>query len=41
MPWPKTGATHYQAQLDLPDKVYAIKGLVSKERVAIYIVHSN
>ena len=28
MPWPQTGATQYQAQLGLPDKVRAIKGLV-------------
>ena len=28
-PWPKkTGATHYHAQLGLPDKGCAIKGLV-------------
>ena len=26
--WPKTHATHYQAQLELPDKGRAIKGLV-------------
>ena len=28
MPWPQTGATHYLAQLELPDKGRAIKGLV-------------
>ena len=28
MPWPKTGATHYHAQLELPDKGRAIKELV-------------
>ena len=30
MPWPKTGATHYQyhAQLGLPDKIRAPKELV-------------
>ncbi len=28
MPWPKTGATQYHAQLGLPDKGRAIKGLV-------------
>ncbi len=28
MPWPKTGAIHYYAQLELPDKGYAIKWLV-------------
>ncbi len=28
MPWPKTGATHYHAQLGLPDKSHAFKGLV-------------
>ncbi len=28
MPWPQKGATHYQAQLGLPDKGRAIKGLV-------------
>ena len=28
MPWPQTGATHYHAQLGLPDKDRAIKGLV-------------
>ena len=28
MPWPKTGETHYHAQLVLPDKDRAIKGLV-------------
>ena len=28
MPWPLTGATHYHAQLGLPDKGRAIKGLV-------------
>ena len=28
IPWPQTGATHYHAQLGLPDKGRAIKGLV-------------
>ena len=28
MPWLQTGETHYHAQLGLPDKVCAIKGLV-------------
>ena len=28
MPWPKTGATEYHAQLGLLDKGRAIKGLV-------------
>ena len=28
MPWPKTGTTHYHAQLGLPDKGRAIKELV-------------
>ena len=28
MPWPKTGATQYHAQLGLPDKGRAFKGLV-------------
>ena len=28
MPWPQTGATYYHAQLGLPDKGRAIKGLV-------------
>ena len=28
MPWPKTGTTQYHAQLGLPDKGRAIKGLV-------------
>ena len=28
MPWPKTCATQYHAQLELPDKGYAINGLV-------------
>ena len=28
MPWPKTGATKYHAQLGLQDKGRAIKGLV-------------
>ncbi len=28
MPWPKTGATHYHAQLGLPDKRRAIKGFL-------------
>ncbi len=28
MPWPQTGATHYHAQLGLPAKCRAIKGLV-------------
>ncbi len=28
MPWPKTGATQYHAQLGLPDKGRAIKGMV-------------
>ncbi len=28
MPWPKTGVTQYHAQLVLPDKGRAIKGLV-------------
>ncbi len=28
MPWPQTGATHYHAQLGLPDKGRLIKGLV-------------
>ncbi len=27
MPWPQTGATHYHAQLGLPDQGQAIKGL--------------
>ena len=29
MPWTQTGATHYNAQLGLPDKGRAIKGLVA------------
>ena len=28
MPWPQTGAAQYYAQLGLPDKDRAIKGLV-------------
>ncbi len=28
MPWPQTGATQYHAQVRLPDKGRAIKGLV-------------
>ncbi len=28
VPWPHTGATHYQPQLGLPDKNPAINGLV-------------
>ena len=28
MPWPQTGATQYHAQLGLPDKDRAIKGLI-------------
>ena len=28
MPWPQTGANQYHAQLGLPDKGRAIKGLV-------------
>ncbi len=28
MPWPQTGTTHYYAQLELPDKGLAIKGLI-------------
>ena len=28
MPWPQTGATQYHAQLGLPDKGRAIKGLL-------------
>ena len=28
MPWPKTGATQYHAQLGLPDKSRTIKELV-------------
>ncbi len=28
MPWPNTGATHYHAQLGIPKKGHAIKGLV-------------
>ena len=28
MPWPQTGATQSHAQLGLPDKGHAIKGLV-------------
>ncbi len=28
MPWPKTGAIQYHAQLGLLDKVCAIKGLI-------------
>ena len=28
MPWPKTGTTQYHAQLGLPDKGRAVKGLV-------------
>ena len=35
-PWPKTGATHYHAQLELPGKGREIKGLVVKGRVAIH-----
>ena len=27
MPWPKTDATHYHAQLELEDKDCAFKGL--------------
>ncbi len=27
MPWPKTGASNFHAQLGLPDKSLAIKGL--------------
>ena len=27
MPWPQTGTTHYHAQLGLPEKYRAIKGL--------------
>ena len=30
MPWPKISATHYYAQLGLPDKGRAMKGLVVK-----------
>ncbi len=29
MTWLKAGATHYHAQLRLPDKSHAIKGLVA------------
>ena len=28
MPWPQTGLTQYHAQLGLPDRGLAIKGLV-------------
>ena len=28
MPWPQTGGTQYHAQLGLPDKGCAIRGLV-------------
>ena len=28
MPWPKTGATYYHAQIGLLDKGWAIKGFV-------------
>ncbi len=28
MPWPQTGGTQYHAQLGLPDKDCAIRGLV-------------
>ncbi len=28
MPWPRTGETHYHAQLGLPDKGRAIKAFV-------------
>ena len=28
IPWPQTGETQYYAQLELPDKGHAIKGLV-------------
>ena len=31
MPWPQKGATQYHAQLGLPDKYRAIKGLVVRE----------
>ena len=33
MPWPQTGATHNHAQLGLPDKGRAIKGLVVRYEV--------
>ena len=39
MPWSKTGANHYNAQLGLPDKVLVIKGLVilmAFDRVIIF-----
>ncbi len=28
MPWPHTGATQFQAQLGIQDKICAIKGLI-------------
>ena len=34
MPWPQLSATHYDAQLRLPVKVRAIKGLVVCYNVA-------
>ena len=36
MPWPKTGGTHYYAQLELPDKE-----LIALEHVTKCIMHSN
>ena len=36
MSWPKTGATHYHAWLELSDKGCAIKELVVLERVAVF-----
>ena len=36
MPWPKTGETHYYAQLELPDKE-----LIALQHVTIYIMNSN
>ena len=28
LPWPETDATHYHAQLELPDKGHAIKKFI-------------
>ncbi len=35
MPWPKTGATHYHAQLGLPEKGRTIEELGYKLRLAL------
>ncbi len=41
MPWAQSGATRFHAQLRLPDKVRAIKGLVVCYSETYEIYHNN